>query len=146
MLRNAVALVVLAGSVALAAQTASADSFTIDLTHPIPTFKPMDGDPMKPDLNQPWLDSKPIPSFGQQVVLSYSQFPTNQGYFDLGLVVVSGTPRHAHGHPRAHYVNNCRDSGSRQPHGGQTQAPAHAGRQRSDRPRRVDRHQRARAG
>ena len=106
MLRNAVALVVLAGSVALAAQTASADSFTIDLTHPTPTFKPMDGDPMKPDLNQPWLDSKPIPSFGQQVVLSYSHFPTNQGYFDLGLMVLSehhGT----HMDTSAHYVNTA---------------------------------------
>jgi kynurenine formamidase len=90
---------------ALAASAATAETFTIDLTHPLPTFQPMEGDPMKPDLAQPWLDSKPIPSFGQQTVLSYSQFPTNEGYFDLGLLVLSehhGT----HMDSSAHYVNN----------------------------------------
>ncbi len=106
MLRNAVLLATFAGAIGLGAATALADSFTIDLTHPTPTFKPMEGDPMKPDLNRPWLDSKPIPSFGQQTVLSYSRFPTNQGYFDLGLVVLSehhGT----HMDTSAHFVNNA---------------------------------------
>ncbi len=36
-----------------------ADSMTIDLTHPIPTFQPMVGNPLKPDLDRPWLDSTP---------------------------------------------------------------------------------------
>lgn len=61
---------------------------------------------MKPDLGQPWLDSTPIPSFGQQAVLSYFQFPTNQGYFDLGTLVLSehhGT----HMDTPGHYVNNA---------------------------------------
>lgn len=44
----ATALVLAAGSV-----PAFAETFTIDLTHPLPTFQPMAGDPMKPDLNQP---------------------------------------------------------------------------------------------
>ena len=32
---------------------------TIDLTHPIPTFQPTVGNPLKPDLDGPWLDSTP---------------------------------------------------------------------------------------
>ncbi len=81
-----------------------AASFIVDLTHPIPTFKPMAGDPMKPDTTQPWLDSKPIPTFGQQSILTISQFPTNWGHFDLGLLVLAehhGT----HLDTPAHYVN-----------------------------------------
>ncbi|HXV26312.1 MAG TPA: cyclase family protein [Alphaproteobacteria bacterium] len=85
---------------------ALAETFTIDLTHPIPTFQPMAGDPSKPDLNQPWLDSKPIASFGQQAILSISAFPTNQGHFDLGQLVLSehhGT----HLDTPGHYVNEA---------------------------------------
>ncbi len=91
---------------AFAAGGAMAHNFLVDLTHPIPTFKPMEGDAMKPDMNQPWLDSKPIPSFGQQTVFSVSQFTTNQGYFDLGLLVLSehhGT----HLDTSSHYLNNA---------------------------------------
>ncbi len=96
----AAALLVGAGSV-----PALAETFTVDLTHPIPTFQPMAGDPTKPDLTQPWLDSKPIPSFGQQTVFAISQFPTNQGHFDLGQLILSehhGTHLDSPGH----YVNN----------------------------------------
>ncbi|MCP4227686.1 MAG: cyclase family protein, partial [Actinomycetia bacterium] len=66
----------------------------------------MAGDPMKPDLNNPWLDSKPHPSFGQQAVFAVSQFPTSQGHFDLGTLVLSehhGT----HMDTSAHYVNDA---------------------------------------
>lgn len=97
----------------LAAGAARADTFTIDLTHPIPTFKSMDGDPMTPDMNQPWMGSTPIPSFGQQTVLAIAQFPTNQGHFDLGTVVLAehhGT----HLDTPGHYVNNA---GSMEPAG-----------------------------
>ncbi len=106
MTAKTVAMAALAASLTWGAGAALADSFAIDLTHPIPTFKPMEGDPMKPDLGQPWLDSTPIPSFGQQAVLSYSQFPTNQGYFDLGTLVLSehhGT----HMDTPGHFVNNA---------------------------------------
>ena len=61
---------------------------------------------MKPDMSKPWLDSAVIPSFGQQTVLSIGQFPTNQGHFDLGTLVLSehhGT----HIDSSAHYVNNA---------------------------------------
>ncbi len=94
-----------AATLALAAGPAAAESFTIDLTHPIPTFKPMEGDPMKPDPNQPWLNSVAHPSFGQQAVLSISQFPTSDGHFDLGQIILSehhGT----HLDTSGHYVNN----------------------------------------
>ncbi len=88
MLKRAIAMTAFGFALVLGAGTV-ADSFMVDLTHPIPTFKPMGGDPMKPDLGQPWFDSKPIPTFGQQTVLSISRFPTNWGHFDLGLLVLS---------------------------------------------------------
>ena len=90
---------VIGGTAAIAHQT------VFDLTHPIPTFKASEGDPMKPDLNLPWLDSKPIPSFGPQAILTLSKFPTNQGAFDLGIVTLAehhGT----HLDASTHYVNN----------------------------------------
>ena len=68
----------------LSASSFAGGAFIVDLTHPIPTFQPMEGDPMKPDMSKPWLDSTAIPSFGQQTVPSIGQFPTNQGHFDLG--------------------------------------------------------------
>ena len=74
-----------------------AASFTVDLTHPIPTFHPMEGDAMKADMAKPWLDSKAIPSFGQQTVLSFGKFPTNQGHFDLGTLVISEHHGNPHG-------------------------------------------------
>lgn len=84
MLKKAIAMVAFGLMLIFGAGTAIAAGFAVDLTHPIPTFKPMGGDPMKPDMSQPWFDSKPIPTFGQQTVFSISQFPTNWGTFDLG--------------------------------------------------------------
>jgi kynurenine formamidase len=104
MLKKAIAMTAVGLVLAFGAGPVMAGTFLIDLTHPIPTFKPMGGDPMKPDTAQPWFDSKPIPTFGQQTVLSISQFPTNWGTFDLGLLVLSehhGT----HMDTSAHYVN-----------------------------------------
>jgi len=100
--------IILGATAAFAIATAAdaeAASFTVDLTHPIPTFQPMEGDSMKPDMAKPWLDSKAIPSFGQQTVFALGKFPTNQGHFDLGTLVISehhGT----HMDTAAHYVNN----------------------------------------
>lgn len=104
MLHRILATIALAGSLSLPAGAALADSYLVDLTHPIPTFQPMEGDPMKPDMSKPWHDSKAVPSFGQQTVLSIAQLPTNQGHFDLGTLVLSehhGT----HLDTSAHYVN-----------------------------------------
>ena len=106
MLKKAFAMATLVAVLAFAANIALAGSYMVDLTHPIPTFKPMAGDPMKPDLGQPWNDSQPIPSFGQQTVLTMSQFPTPWGTFDLGLLVLAehhGT----HMDTSAHYVNKA---------------------------------------
>jgi len=83
-----------------------AGSYTVDLSHPIPTFAPMADDAMKPDMSKPYLDSKPIPSFGQQTVFALSKFPTNQGHFDLGSLILSehhGT----HMDTPGHYINNA---------------------------------------
>ena len=97
-------MTIAAAAVAFAAP-ALAGGITIDLTHPIPTFHPTEGDPTAPDLNRPWLDSVPIPSFGQQAVFSISEFPTSQGHFDLGRIILSehhGT----HLDTPGHYINN----------------------------------------
>lgn len=82
-----------------------ADSFLVDLTHPIPTFKPTEGDPITPDLSQPYLDSKAIPTFGQQTTFELFKFETGWGYFDIGRMVLSehhGT----HIDSAAHFVQN----------------------------------------
>jgi kynurenine formamidase len=105
MARRNVLSACLVGMLFLANQ-ALADSFLVDLTHPIPTFHPMEGDPMKPDLTKPWLGSTPIPSFGQQAILTLAEFPTNWGHFNLGQIVLSehhGTHLDSPGH----YVNNA---------------------------------------
>ena len=103
-MRKLLSTTIAAAAVAFAAP-ALAGSITIDLTHPIPTFHPTEGDPTAPDLNRPWLDSVPIPSFGQQAVFSISEFPTSQGHFDLGRIILSehhGT----HLDTPGHYINN----------------------------------------
>lgn len=85
--------------------TVQAETFWIDLTHPIPTFKPMEGDPLKADLNQPWLDSRPHPTFDQQAILTISEWPTNNGYFDSGKLIIDehhGT----HLDSLNHFLNN----------------------------------------
>lgn len=87
------------------AASARAETFWIDLTHPIPTFKPMEGDPIKADLNQPWLDSKPHPTFDQQAILTISEWPTNNGHFDSGKLIVDehhGTHLDSYNH----FLNN----------------------------------------
>jgi kynurenine formamidase len=94
-----------AALIGLGASGAAADSFMVDLTHPLPTFQPMDADATAPDMSKPWENSKAIPSFGQQTVLAISPFPTNQGQFDLGRLILSehhGT----HVDSPGHYLNN----------------------------------------
>jgi kynurenine formamidase len=57
-------------------------------------------------MSKPYLDSKPIPTFGQQTVFTLSKFPTNQGHFDLGTLILSehhGT----HMDTPGHFVNNA---------------------------------------
>ena len=79
---------------------------SIDLTHAIPTFAPSSEDPMKADLSKPHFGSVPIPTFGGQAVLTFGKFPTSDGYFNLGTIVLSehhGT----HLDSPSHYVNSA---------------------------------------
>ncbi len=95
----------LAGTVALGLAGGAAAQTVIDLTHPIPTFKPMEGDPTKPDMANPWEDIGVHPSFGAHAVLALSEFPTSDGHFDLGRLVLAehhGT----HLDTPGHYINN----------------------------------------
>jgi kynurenine formamidase len=99
------ALLLAAAATVVLALPAAADTVLIDLTHPIPTFEPMAGDPTAPDLAKPWLDSQPVPSFGQQTVLAIGQFPVGDGHFDLGRLVLS--EHHAtHLDMPGHFVHN----------------------------------------
>ena len=99
--------VVFAAVVGVFAWTSAAHSqgVVIDLTHPIPTFQPMEGDPIKADLARPWLNSTPHPTFDQQAILTITVWPTNTGYFDSGKLIVDehhGT----HIDALAHFLNN----------------------------------------
>ena len=105
-MRKVAIAVAFGSSIAIAVTAAAAGQVIIDMTHPIPTFQPMKGSPMKADLTKPYLDSKPIPSFGQQTVFTLSKFPTNQGHFDLGTLILSehhGT----HMDTPGHFLNNA---------------------------------------
>ncbi len=96
----------LCGFLACVPVTVPADTITIDLTHPIPTFAPSAEDPMKADLAQPWLDSVPIPTFGGQTVLSFGEFPVGDGTFETGTLVLAehhGT----HLDTPGHFINSA---------------------------------------
>jgi len=102
-MRKKLSLIAIAAT--LGCTTASAEMVTIDLSHPIPTFAPSEEDPMKADLSKPYLDSVPIPTFGGQTVFALGKFPTNQGHFDLGTLVLAehhGT----HLDTAGHYIND----------------------------------------
>ncbi len=91
----------------LAVVTSShADSFLIDLTHPLGTFKPTGGDLTQPDLSNPYGDSIAVPTFGNQAVYEIlPDFQTNQGHFVIGRMLLyehHGT----HMDSSAHYLNN----------------------------------------
>lgn len=97
-------IVTLAAAVGLCA---SADAqMVLDLTHPIPTFKPTADEPMQPDLSQPWgEDIGLFPTFGQQAVMAISEFSVGDGHFDTGVLVLAehhGT----HLDSPSHFVNS----------------------------------------
>ena len=101
-IRKAISVGVLAGITSVGV---FADRVTIDLSHQIPTFAPSEEDPMKADLTKPYLDSVPIPTFGGQTVFSLTTFPTSDGHFDLGTLVLAehhGT----HLDTAGHFLNN----------------------------------------
>ncbi len=96
---------IMVASLSLPGVGIAGELLTIDLTHPIPTFAPSAEDPMKADISKPYLDSVPIPTFGGQAVFALGKFPTSQGHFDLGTLVLAehhGT----HLDTPAHYVND----------------------------------------
>lgn len=89
------------GTAALVFSGSTSAMTVLDLTHPIPTFKPSAEDPTAPDLSAPWGNAALHPTFGAHAVLSISQFPTNQGYFDIGKLILSehhGTHLDTSGH------------------------------------------------
>jgi len=107
MRRLATILSGLALSLALGIAAAAADSFLVDLTHPIGTFAPTNGDITKPDLSKPYKNSVAVPTFGAQVVYEeLPNFETNRGFFGLGRFLMAehhGT----HLDSPVHYNNNA---------------------------------------
>jgi kynurenine formamidase len=82
------------------------DSYVVDLTHPIGTFAPTDGDITKPDLSRPIKGSIPVPTFGAQAVYqTLPDFKTNRGFFGLGQVLLAGH-HGTHIDAPIHYNNN----------------------------------------
>jgi kynurenine formamidase len=74
---------------ALGATAASADTFLVDLTHPMGTFAPMGDNPMEPDLSKPLGDSIAYPTFGKQTIYDAGPyFPIDRGEFYGGKVVL----------------------------------------------------------
>ena len=94
-------------ALALGIGGAAADSFTVDLTHPMGTFPPTDGDITKPDLSKPYKGSIAVPTFGAQAVYEVlPNFETNRGFFWMGRFLLNahhGTHVDAPGH----YSNNA---------------------------------------
>lgn len=82
------------------------DRIVIDMTHALPAFGPMWDSLTQPDLNKPVKGSKPIASYGKQMVLiNKPNFPTSDGYFYWNIFILEehhGTHLDVPGH----YVNN----------------------------------------
>lgn len=95
--------------------TASAgDLEFFDLTHPIPTFEPLEGDLMKPDLSKPVGNSRPIAGFYHQAVLyPVHVWPTSEGQFESTAILIQEHNGTSFNTPN-HYINNAKsfDEGS----------------------------------
>ena len=74
----------------LIAVTANANSEAtwIDLTHPIPTFHPIEDNPTRSDLTAPWLNSTPHVTWYQHAILTINVWDTDTGYYDSGKLVI----------------------------------------------------------
>lgn len=94
------------GCLSIGAQ-ARADLAFIDLTHPIPTFRPSAEDPTKPDLSQPVGGSKPIAGFYDQAILyPMDIWPTNEGHFESTAILLQEHNGTSYNSPN-HYINNA---------------------------------------
>ena len=73
----------------LALNNASADSFFVDLTHPMGTFAPSADDPLEPDLGKPLGNSIAYPTFGKQTIYDGAKyFPIDRGEFYGGKIIL----------------------------------------------------------
>jgi kynurenine formamidase len=77
----------------------------VDLTHTVPTYRASAEDPTLPDMEQPWTDAPPFPTFGGHAVLGLYQMPINLGHIESGRLVTS---EHHGTHMNApnHFANN----------------------------------------
>jgi kynurenine formamidase len=103
---SAVTGAVLSGCGSAEAQSASGTPLYLDLTHTIPTFESLAAKPGEPDLDKPHAQSKPVPSFFRQAVLTTSTNSTGeqQGHFYRAYLTIAehhGT----HIDAPSHYVN-----------------------------------------
>jgi len=104
--RKAVSILGLFMTMVLSWSVAVADTFVVDLTHPIGTFAPKGGDIATPDVSKPLKGSIQVPTFGAPAVYEVlPDFKTNRGHFGLGRFVLM---EHHGTHIDApfHYQNN----------------------------------------
>ena len=106
LLRKTDLIICLCISLCLSWSAAFADTFVVDLTHPIGTFAPKGGDIGTPDVSKPLKGSIEVPTFGAQAVYEVlPDFKTNRGHFGLGRFVL--TEHHGtHIDAPFHYQNN----------------------------------------
>ena len=69
--------------------SAFAETFLIDLTHPMGTFAPSAEDPLEPDLSRPLGNSIAYPTFGKQTIYDgATYFPIDRGQFYGGKIIL----------------------------------------------------------
>ena len=86
--------------------TSQAAPIFIDLTHEIPTFSPLEDDPLKPDLASPIGHSEPIAGFYHQAILyPADKWPTSDGHFNSAAFLIQEHNGTSFNSPN-HYVNN----------------------------------------
>ena len=81
--------VALLGAMMIAVMSqAQAERRWIDLTHPVPTFLPVEGDPLRTDYGKPWLNSIPHVTWYQQAILTISHYSVSTVTYPSGKLVI----------------------------------------------------------
>ncbi len=60
----------------------------LDLTHTIPTFHPVEGQPLRTDYERPWLDSSPHFTWYEQGILTISHYTVSTATYPSGKLVI----------------------------------------------------------
>ena len=80
--------IIFGASVAALSTQAQSETVWLDLTHPVPTYKPLENSPNQPDLNAPWLNSKQHPTWYQHAILTLNIYEVDIGYYPSGRLII----------------------------------------------------------